>query len=276
MMIPVMGIVLHSEPLIVLLTHILNNMIAIGVGFTFNRMNALFKENQEQYVLINEQKIVVEQYAEQVERLTLLEERNRIAGELHDTAGHTFTSVIVGIDGVMANLKQSDTEKALKKLAVLRTATRKGLDDIRKNISMNRDLEHEESAVYKLSALADDFAENTGTKVDFIHTGIEQELSYYAQHTLLRCLQEALTNAKRHGNAQNISIDFTFGMETAVLTIRDDGDAAGDIQFGFGLNSMRQRLLTLNGHLHIDVLPGSGLEVICCLPYQGGHKIEQN
>ena len=118
MMIPIMGLLLHSEPLVVLLTQLLNNMIALGVGFTFNRMDVLFKKNQKQYLLITEQKIVLEQYAKQVERLTLLEERNRMASELHDTAGHTFTSVIVGIDGIIANLKRSDIERALKKLVV--------------------------------------------------------------------------------------------------------------------------------------------------------------
>ena len=270
LMIPIMGLLIHSEPLIVLLTQLLNNMIALGVGLTFNRMDVLFKKNQKQYLLITEQKIVLEQYAKQVERLTLLEERNRMASELHDTAGHTFTSVIVGIDGIIANLKRSDIERALKKLVVLRNTTRKGLDEIRKNIYMNTDFEHAESVVYKLSTIANDFAKDTGTKIDFTHIGSEQELGYHAQHTLMRCLQEGLTNAKRHGNAQNITITFAFEVEAVVLTIKDDGDGTEAIKFGFGLNSMRQRLLTLNGNLHVTAEYGSGMEITCSIPYQGG------
>ncbi|WP_161946673.1 sensor histidine kinase [Ureibacillus xyleni] len=267
-----MGIVLHSEPLIVLLTHLLNNMIALGVGFTFNRMDVLLKENQKQYLLITEQNNILEQYAKQVERLTLLEERNRMASELHDTVGHSFTSVIVGIDGIIANLKLSDTERALTKLQVLRNSTRKGLDEIRENIHMNNDFVNDESIVYKLSSLADDFAKNTGTKIYFEHTDSKQELGYHTQNTLMRCLQEALTNAKRHGNAQNISITFTFERDGVVLTIKDDGVGTDEVQFGFGLKSMRQRLLTLNGNLHIRASSGHGVELTCTIPYQGGHK----
>ncbi|TSI11079.1 sensor histidine kinase [Lysinibacillus sp. BW-2-10] len=276
MMIPVMGLVLHSEPLIILFTHLLNNMIALGIGFTFNRMDYLFKKNQKQYSLINEQKIVLEQYAKQVESLTLLEERNRMASELHDTVGHTFTSVIVGIDGIISNLKRSDTERALNKLHVLRNSTRKGLEEIRQNIHMNNDFVNDESIVYKLSVLADDFAKNTGTKIDFKHIGSIQEVGYHAQYTLMRCLQEALTNGKRHGNAQNITITFAFESEGVVLTIKDDGDGTEEFQFGFGLNSMRQRLLTLNGNLHITASSGFGMELTCSIPYQGGYTHEQN
>ncbi|MBY0123575.1 sensor histidine kinase [Bacillus sp. S/N-304-OC-R1] len=269
MMIPFAGFYLQSESLIVLFTHILNNIIALGVGYAFNRIYFLLRENQKQYLLIRDQKAVLEQYAKKVESLTLLEERNRMASELHDTTGHTFTSVIVGIDGIIANLKLSDTEKALNKLQILRDLTRKGLDEIRKTIHMMPGSEEEESLLCRLTSLANDFEVHTGTIVHFKCYGQERDPSYHAQHTMMRCLQEGLTNAKRHGEAQNIYVTLEYGNESIALTIRDDGKGGEDIELGFGLNGMKQRLHSLNGYLHIAAASGSGLEVTCKIPIQG-------
>lgn len=269
LIIPIIGLFLQSGSLIVLLTHVLNNVIALGVGYAFNRIVVLLKENQEQ-------KLVMEQYAQKVESLTLLEERNRMAGELHDTIGHTFTSVIVGIDGIIANLKQANTERALHKLQILRDLTRSGLDDIRKNIHDMADDQEIESFIDRLTSLTNEFATHTGTSILFQILGQERELHYHAQHVLIRCLQEALTNAKRHGNAQTIDVTFDFGNEATSLTVRDDGIGTEQVHLGFGLNSMKQRLQSLNGELHVSSKSGAGMELICKIPNRGEFKYEQD
>jgi signal transduction histidine kinase len=209
----------------------------------------------------------------------LLEERNRMAGELHDTIGHTFTSVIAGIDGVIANLKRSDKERAESKLQILRDLTRKSLENLRKNIhGMADEAEEIGSFIDKLAVLANEFSLNTGTKVSFQYFGLEHDLSHHAEHTLMRCLQEALTNAKRHGNAQKIDVKLNYKKEQVSLTILDNGKGTDTIQLGFGLNSMKQRLQALNGNLEIKVESGAGMELICTIPIQGeliyeNHKV---
>ncbi|MBB6454965.1 signal transduction histidine kinase [Salirhabdus euzebyi] len=262
---PIFGLVL-GESYTVMLTHLLNNSIALGVGYAFHFMGVLLRENQRQYSLIHDQKIILEQYADKVEYLTLLEERNRMARELHDTAGHTFTSVIVGIDGVIANLKRSDQERALKKLQLLRNVTSKGLDEIRANIHSVVDQENKESLNRKLTSLANEFGVHTGTSIHYQQTGEEHELSSHVQHTFLRCLQEALTNSKRHGNAQNVYISLDYGTDLTILTIRDDGRGNDQIQLGFGINSMKQRLQSLHGTLHISTTKNVGMVVSCSIP----------
>jgi signal transduction histidine kinase len=260
---PVLGLLLKSESVVVLLTHLLNNVIALGVGFSFNRMVVLLKENQEQ-------KRVLEQYAKKVESLTLFEERNRMAGELHDTIGHTFTSVIVGIDGIIANIKRSNLDRAESKLLRLRDLTRKSLEELRKNIhEMTDPTEELESFSEKLAALANEFTVHTGTIVNFQQFGLKFELSHHAEHTLMRCLQEALTNAKRHGNAETINVELDFKNDEVILTIRDDGNGTDTVQLGFGLTNMKQRLRALNGDLQIVAKSGVGMELICRIPSRG-------
>lgn len=264
--IPLAGIVFDRGTLVINLTHILNNGIALGVGFAFNRVVLLLKENQKQYLLIQEQNRTLEQYAQKIENLTLLEERNRLAKELHDTMGHTFTSVIIGMDGVMANMARADYEKAIQKLSKLRKLTKSGLDEIRTNIHQIAPTEENARLSESLSLLASEFAQHTNTRVSFSANGLEYEVNQMIKWTFIRCLQEALTNAKRHGKAQSIEVAIEFQPESLFLKIKDDGLGSDQLEFGFGLTGMRERLQNLQGELTVKSNIGAGTEMICSIP----------
>ncbi|MCM3765793.1 histidine kinase [Neobacillus niacini] len=101
-------------------------VVVFSFGFIFNRMlntqrkmKLLLEENLQKTALIGAQNKALEQYARKVEELTLEAERNRMAGELHNTIGHTFTSVILGMDAV-SYLIDLAPEKAKERLSVLR------------------------------------------------------------------------------------------------------------------------------------------------------------
>ncbi|WP_335695274.1 sensor histidine kinase, partial [Neobacillus drentensis] len=104
---------------------------ALGAGIwkvldTQRRMQQLLDENEQQ-------RQVLEQYVKQIETITLLEERNRLARELHDTLGHTLTSVIIGLDAVSYLINEAP-EEAVVSVNQLRTVSRKGLEEMRKQI----------------------------------------------------------------------------------------------------------------------------------------------
>jgi signal transduction histidine kinase len=266
LVIPVIGFFFGKESFVIYVTHVFNNGIALGVGFAFNRMAMLLKKNQEQYRVIQEQNKTLEQYARKVENLTLLEERNRMARELHDTMGHTFTSVIIGMDGVLSNLARSNYEKANAKLQALRQLTKDGLDEIRISIhQMAPEVDHELLST-RLLILAEEFEAHTNTKVHFKTVGEEFEVSQPIQLMFIRCLQEGLTNAKRHGHADGINITVEFWPEYLSLRIKDDGNGTGSIKAGFGLKGMKERLQSFNGQLTINTKKGEGTEVVCSVP----------
>lgn len=272
-LIPLACILLDRGYLVVNLTHVLNNGIAIGVGFAFNRVVLLLKQNQKQYQLIQEQNRTLEQYSQKIESLTLLEERNRMARELHDTLGHTFTSVIIGMDGVMANITRADYEKALKKLSALRKLTKSGLDEIRKNIHQIAPIQDNIWLSKSLSELVREFALHTETTVTFHTIGSEYEVNQAMKLTFIRCLQEALTNAKRHGKAQSIHVTIEFQMEGLFLKIKDDGLGSNELKFGFGLKGMKERLQNLHGEIIVKSGVEMGTEIICSIPR--GKTIDQ-
>lgn len=253
---------------------ILNDAFVFGFGLgaqriwlTHLRTKQLYEENLNAYQLIQQQNKVLEQYARQIEQTTLLEERNRLARELHDTVGHTFTSVIMGMDAV-AYLMEQAPDKAAAKLEVLRKVTRTGLDEVRRHIHEIAPPDEGGTLSQQLGHLANEFAVHTGTQVRSQTLGEEIELPKQVQLTLTRCLQESLTNAKRHGQATAVRVTLAYLPDEVRLVVEDDGIGSGDIQTGFGLSAMKERLSALQGTLRVNGEPGKGVTVECAVPVQ--------
>lgn len=256
----------------IILNNILNRTVLFAIGFGIQRMfvshygmKKLYEENLRQYRLIQEQNKALEQYANQVEQLTLLEERNRMARELHDTVGHTFTSVIMGMDAV-AYLMDAAPGKAKERLEVLRQVTRNGLEEVRRSIHQIAPQDEEGTFLQQMSGLANEFAVHTGTRVQTGSEGEECELPKQVQLTLIRCLQEALTNAKRHGAAQSVDVRLEFMKGQVKLRVEDDGVGTENLEAGFGLTAMRERLGALQGRMDVQSSPGSGTVLECVIP----------
>lgn len=258
-----------------LLNYILIVSALFIFGYLFNyllrtqiKMKSLLDENEKQTALIQSQNKALEQYTKKVEEFTLSNERNRIAGELHDTIGHTFTSVIIGMDAVMY-LMETAPVKAKEKLAVLRDVTKNGLQQLREHIHDMATEDDDTSLTSKLEKLAKEFSEYTQTTVVIEQSGEEYRLTKAISGILLRCLQEALTNAKRHGDASDVKVTLHFRPDGIQLVISDNGNGTGEIQFGFGLQTMKERLSTIQGDLSIQTKTAGGTTVTCFIPMKG-------
>jgi signal transduction histidine kinase len=261
------------------LFYIIYCFLTFGYSYVFYRMieseqqmKRLLAENEEQYRLIQEKNTALIQYTKQIEKLTIVEERNRMASELHDTVGHTFTSVIMGMDAV-SYLIESAPDKAKEKLDVLRDLMRNGLKEVRQNIHQIAD-ENTSSLSIQMTLLANEFSHHTGTDIKLVVEGKEYEVSKPIRWALFRCLQESITNAKRHGQAMTIQVKLEYLARKIRLSVQDDGIGAAFIEYGFGLTTMKERLRSLNGDLKIQTHQGKGTMIICCLPIGGEENDE--
>lgn len=261
-----------SKTLFSFLIQYVDIAIFFGIGISFNlmvlsqrRMKTLLEENKKQYELIHTQHKVLEQYTEQIEKVTLLRERNRLARELHDTIGHHFTSVTVGLDAV-SFLIDVDTEKAKEKIQVLSRVSRDGLDEIRKNIHQIAPSEDDGTLSEQLHQIVKDFSSHTSTKVNFTLAGEEFPVTRQIRLTFIRCLQESLTNAKRHGNASEIVVSMRFSSHTLILEIENNGTTTSIVNPGFGLTAMRERLEEIHGKLEINTETDKGMRLTCTVP----------
>lgn len=262
----------HDTAIMDYLTQFFLVIMMYGFGFSFNKMlstqqkiRTLLAENENKNKLIETQNRALEQYSKKIEEFTLQTERNRLAGELHDTIGHTLTSVIVGMDAVNL-LMDRDTNKAKEKLALLRNVTASGLDNFRQQIHEIAVDEQELSLSSVLEHIKVEFAEYTSTEVSWNVQGNEYKVSKHVKLVLSRCLQESLTNAKRHGEATEIKVNLEFKSNEIILTISDNGKGSEKVSFGFGLKGMRDRLSTLQGDLQVHTELGTGTTVTCYVP----------
>jgi signal transduction histidine kinase len=89
---------------------------------------------------------------------------------------------------------------------------------------------------------------------------------------VLRCVQEAITNAVRHAGAENLWIEVARADGGVEVRARDDGRGAGSLRQGAGLTGMRERLEQAGGRLDLDARPGGGFEVRAWLPTAGGSR----
>ncbi|WP_456275998.1 sensor histidine kinase [Bacillus sp. AK128] len=235
---------------------------ALGCGAwkiidTQKKMKELLDENERQ-------REVLEQYAEQVETLTLLEERNRMARELHDTVGHTLTSVIMGLDAV-SYLMTTAPDEAKESINQLRNVSRNGLEEVRNQIHHIVPTHDKESLIIQLRRIANEFSIHTGTIIDFEARGEDGAVALPHTLTLVRCLQESLTNAKRHGGASRIHISLLVQPDEIKLTVKDNGAGMEEVHYGFGLSVMKERLESYQGELLVESSQ-KGTTVSCQLP----------
>lgn len=272
LLVPLAGLAVPGNPKSVIMLAAMQNLLMLALGYIFrrileahNKVSQLLKENKRQYQLIQEQNQMLVDYANQVEQLTLLEERNRMARELHDTVGHTYTSIIMGMDAVNYLIEPAP-EKAREKLEVLLNVARNGLAEVRRNIHEIAPEGQEMPLSQHIARITNEFSIHTGTSVSIYTEGEVHDTVLTVKMTIIRCIQESLTNALRHGQAKRISIKLSYNPEDIMLTIEDDGLGTDQLKPGFGLNSMRERLEALHGALEIWSEKGKGARITCVIP----------
>ncbi|QQZ62525.1 hybrid sensor histidine kinase/response regulator transcription factor [Paenibacillus sonchi] len=220
---------------------------------------------RQKLALVNEQYAILEQYSSQIERMTLLEERYRMAREVHDTIGHSYTSIILGLETLRPYVAAQEGEHKLQ--GVLELA-RKGLDDVRLQVHQMDPLEEPVTLDRALMQIAGQFESNTGVALSFRTMGEPYAVIKQAKHTLSRSLQEALTNASRHGQASAIRVVLQYDPAQLMLQIQDNGKGTAQLRYGFGLTGMKERLAALQGKLYIDSQENDGTLVTCIIPNQ--------
>ncbi|PEK31001.1 histidine kinase, partial [Bacillus toyonensis] len=185
---------------------------------------------------IRKQNAVLEQYMSQIERITLAEERNRLSSELHDTVGHAYTSIIMGMETLRTDLA---TEMGVQRLDSLLEMGRKSIEDVRGYLHQMDPQCQSPSLIQSLQNLGAEFQEHAQVDVSFRTFGDEYQLSRQAKIAFIRCLQESLTNAVRHGQGTEIIVSLQFEQQYTRLEVQDNGKGNVEWQEGFGMNTMK-------------------------------------
>ena len=228
------------------------------------RVTILNQQLAEANVQLSEMNNQLKDYAAMQKQMGEIEERNRIAREIHDTLGHTMTGLSAGIDACIALIDYS-VDETKKQLNIISGVARQGLKDVRRSMKKLRPdtLEREslESAIEKL------ITETMSTsKVSIEFQSFLPSLVFEddEEDTIYRIVQEGITNAIRHGHASRIFINFKKVDIWLVIRIRDNGIGCKDIHKGFGLTHMKERVDMLHGT--VTYSSNNGFQVVAKLP----------
>lgn len=206
----------------------------------------------------------LEEMADVREKMGETRERNRLAREIHDTLGHTLTGLSTGIDAAKT-LLQRDPDMAIKQLDILSATAREGLKDVRRSVRKLRpDALENHTLKGALETMIEEFMRSSGVKVSYVCHLDSLDFQPDEEDAIYRIVQECMTNSVRHGHASRIYISFGKDQDSLILIIEDDGKGCVDIQEGFGLHHMKERIALLNGNVRF--YGRDGFEVLVELP----------
>ncbi|MCA0970570.1 sensor histidine kinase [Halobacillus litoralis] len=253
-------------------------VFSVIVGRLIYRLMEAQETVSEQYGELKDAHDQLKQYSEQVEELTAIEERNRISREIHDTVGHKMTALLMQLQ-VARELQQADPDKSASALQVSEDLAREALHETRMSVrTLQSTREDARSFVTKVRELLEDYERQTGLESMFHVEGEPTNLPPTIQLTMTRLVQESLTNAVKHGHAKTCEVELITEEERVTLHITDDGKGAGDVQFGFGMTNMRERVQEYGGRLTFETQPDKGFSLRAVFPLRrmtwkvgGGH-----
>jgi signal transduction histidine kinase len=228
---------------------------------------------------VTEQKRAQAQILEQQRSLARLHEREQLARELHDNLGQVFAFVNVQVQTIHRLLSRGDVATADEYVGRLLEVAREADVDIRESIIGLRATVSEHGLLSTLTHYLAKYEKNYGIQIQLegSETFTDGAFEPLVEVQLLRILQEALTNVRKHANARSVRIAFVLEDGWARVTVHDDGRgfdsnaSSAKMEEHVGLRVMRERAEEVGGSLSLKSTAGQGTELVVRLPVNGAN-----
>jgi len=224
---------------------------------------------------------------QRAQQAAVLEERQRLAREIHDTLAQDSASIVMHLEAAEGAL-QGDSHEDTDSLAAVqehldqaRRTARESLAQARRLVwALRPDLLEGASLPTALERVVTRWSRENSVGASATTTGTPYRLPAEVEVTLLRAAQEALTNIRKHAGANQVAVTLSYMGDVVVLDVQDDGlgfsppgpagPPAGQARGGFGLTAMRERVEQLGGMLLIESAPGEGTTLVVEIPTPAG------
>lgn len=220
---------------------------------------------------LNDAYAQLKENAAQIQQMTAVQERNRLAREIHDTLGHTLTGIIMSADACQVIMDVAPDE-AKKRIGIIGDTAREGLKDVRRSIKALRpDALEQHDLEGALSKLVENFCITTNVAVEYRQEAGSLSFAPDEEDAVYRIVQESMTNAVRHGGADTITVLLKRTEQRLTIRVTDNGKGCEIPTEGFGLSHMKERLKMLHGTLCFENRSDGerGFEVTAELPLRG-------
>lgn len=202
-------------------------------------------------------------------RAGMLEERQRLAREIHDTLAQDFASIAVHLEHA-EQLDLVARSPAHRHVELARSLAREGLEESRRMLGALRpELLEQRALPEALGRVCAEWSRRTGVAAGLSVTGTPSPMHPEIELTVLRAVQEALTNIMRHAGARTVAVTLSYMEDVLVLDVQDDGRGftpAATPGGGFGLAGMKERTERLAGAFSVESVPGEGTTISLTLP----------
>ena len=244
--------------------------LAMGVWIT-----RVIEQSYERATLIEELEAARDELAEAHHASGVLAERERLAGEIHDTLAQGFTSIVMLAQTAQVELGRSRDGAVAARLASIEETARDNLDEARALVAAFAPAALKGSTLVEaLQRLTDRFGAETAVPVSVSFspsTGAVAGLHPSRQVVLLRAAQEALTNIRKHAGARAVSLRVVVeeAEHDAVIEVIDDGvgfEPNAVSSTGYGLSGMRGRVEQVGGTVDVQSRPGAGTSIRVTVP----------
>ena len=256
----------YFTDLIILLLH----FVMFNFAMTVSRKNKQIEANLRE---LEESRNELLRAYEKVEEATVIEERNRIAKEIHDTAGHSLTTVIMQTEAARLAMEK-DPARARHCIDAANLQAKNCLEELRLSVHLLSGRRENVTLKEYLEGILDETAEGTSftvrSKIDDV------EMKDEAERFISNTLREGISNGIRHGGSTAFFFELKDMGNYVELLLSDNGAGADMSKFkeGFGLSGMRAKAEALGGMINFSSEPGEGFEIRLSLP--GSLKIAKN
>lgn len=240
--------------------------IILGVWIT-----AIIGQSTRRRQLIEQLEATQAELAAAERHAGILEERQRLARDIHDTLAQGFTSIVMHLEAADQALPD-DLDTLQKHLDRARGTARTSLDQARRVVHALRPHSLDQRSLPDaIERTAARWQEETGIPLTTTTTGDPIPLHPDIEVTLLRATQEALANIRKHAQATAVQITLSYIDDVVVLDVQDNGvafagAAASPLSGGYGLQAMRERTEKCGGTVTLESEPGEGTTVVVSIP----------
>lgn len=198
------------------------------------------------------------------------EERERIARDIHDTLAQTLAGLVLLSERAGRQARDGRTDVAAEAIATIEQTAREALAESRALVARMAAVPADDALAAAIERLAARFRAEVGLAID-VEVAAGVDLDREQQVVLLRCLQEALANVRKHARATLVVVTVAPHGEGIGMTVRDDGVGfdPSAARTGFGLDGISDRATLAGGSVEVDSVPGRGSVLTILLPRAG-------
>lgn len=240
--------------------------VALGVW-----ISAIVGQSTRRRDLITQLEQTQAELATSEHRRGILEERQRLAREIHDTLTQGFTSIVIHLEAADQALS-GDPDTLKRHMDRARETARNSLDQARRVVhDLRPDLLEQFSLPDALKRLTDRWSEATDIKATITITGNLIPLHPNIEVILLRAAQESLNNIHKHAQATSAQLTVSYMGDMIILDVKDNGIGLNNapkslLSGGYGLRAMKERVKQYGGTVEFESDPGEGTTVVVTIP----------